>query len=96
MGNGAKRKTADRTSDQGGHGAGVSNRVFEPYGESVFPVPTKYLRELSPCLPYDVFRDEARDEAGGNRRGLPESDGQGEGQYEERRLRGSGCGVRGG
>ena len=69
---GAKRKTADRTSDPGGYGAGVSNRVFEPYGESVFLVPIGCLRELSPRLPYDVFRDEARDEAEGNHRGLPE------------------------
>ena len=68
-GNGAKRKTADRTSDQGGHGAGVSNRVYEPCGESVFLVPIGCLRELSLRLPYDVFRDEAKDEAGGNRRG---------------------------
>ncbi len=72
MGNGAKRKTADRTSDQGGHGAGVSNGVFELYGESVFPVPTGCLRELSPRLPYDVFRGEAKDEAEENHRGLPE------------------------
>ncbi len=69
---GAKRKTADRTSDQGDHGAGVSSRVFELCGESVFPVPTGCLKELSPCLTYDVFRDEVRDEAEGNRRGLPE------------------------
>jgi hypothetical protein len=90
------RKTVDRTSDQGGHGAGVSNRVSEPYGESVFPVPTRCPIELSPRLPCDVSRDEARDEVGGNRKDLPESDGQGEGRYEERQPRGSGCGVRGG
>ena len=69
---GAKSKTADRTSDQGDHGAGVSNRVCELCGESVFPVPIGCLKELSPHLLCDVFRDEARDEAGGNRRGLPE------------------------
>ena len=71
-GGGAKRKTADRTSDQGDHGAGVSSRVFELCGGPVFPVLTRCLRELSPRLPYDVFRDEARDEAEGNHRGLPE------------------------
>ena len=71
-GNGTKRKTADRTSDQGGHGAGVSNRVFELCGESVFPVPTGYLRGLSKRLTYDVCRDEAKDEAEVNHRGLPE------------------------
>lgn len=71
-GNGAKRKTADRTSDPSDHGAGVSNRFCELCGESVFPVPTGCLKELSLRLPYDVFRDEARDEAEGNRKGLPE------------------------